>query len=210
MLSDAEQRFLDEIEAQLHASDPRFAQGLATGPRVGHANAGGGGPLPERLFIRPVGQRLTSGEPARRRREMTRETVRDVMTIDPICLPDSANIVEAAKRMRARNIGDVLVLDSEDHLEGMVTDRDIVIRAIAAGREPSSTLLGEVVSTDCVTVNVDEPLTEAVRLMRDNGLRRLPVMEEGHVVGIVSLGDLAIERDPTSALAEISNAPPNR
>lgn len=141
---------------------------------------------------------------------MTRETVRDVMTIDPICLPDSANIVEAAKRMRARNIGDVLVLDSEDHLEGMVTDRDIVIRAIAAGREPSSTLLGEVVSTDCVTVNVDEPLTEAVRLMRDNGLRRLPVMEEGHVVGIVSLGDLAIERDPTSALAEISNAPPNR
>ncbi|GAA1602570.1 CBS domain-containing protein [Catellatospora bangladeshensis] len=140
----------------------------------------------------------------------TAQMVRDIMTTDPVCMLDSATVTEAAEQMRRRNIGDVLVTDRQGNLEGVLTDRDIVVRALAEHRQPDSTLLRDVVSEPAVTIRPDEPVSRAVQLMREHALRRLPVTENGHAVGIVSIGDLATERDPDSALADISQSPPNK
>ncbi|WP_254549961.1 CBS domain-containing protein [Catellatospora tritici] len=140
----------------------------------------------------------------------TAQLVRDVMTVNPVCLPDTASLMEAAEQMSQRNIGDVLVLDADGRLEGIVTDRDIVVRGLAGGREPSTVHLHDIVSDRLVMVGADEPVTAAVDLMREHALRRLPVTADGRAVGIVSLGDLAVDRDPNSALADISDAPPSR
>jgi CBS domain-containing protein len=140
----------------------------------------------------------------------TAQKVRDIMTKDPVCLPDSATVTEAAEQMRRRDIGDVLVTDRRGNLEGVLTDRDIVVRALAEHRRPDSTRLKDVLSEPAVTIRQDEPASRAVQLMREHALRRLPVTEDGHAVGIVSIGDLAADRDPDSALADISNARPNQ
>lgn len=137
-------------------------------------------------------------------------TVRDVMTTDLAYMSDTANLVQAAKLMRDRDIGDVLVVDSEGMFEGIVTDRDIVVRALASGSDPKQTHLFNIVSEHCVTIGPDAPVSEAVRCMRDKALRRLPVTDDGHPIGIVTIGDLALHEDPTSALADISKAPSNR
>ena len=135
-------------------------------------------------------------------------TVRDVMTPNPVTLPGEAPVVEAAKKMRDENIGDVIVLDG-DSICGVVTDRDIVVRVLAEEREPAGTKLGEICSRELATVSPDDDLTQAGDLMRERTVRRVPVVEDGRPVGIVSMGDLALERDPDSALGEISAAAPN-
>jgi CBS domain-containing protein len=136
------------------------------------------------------------------------KTVRGVMTRDPITLPPSASLVDAAKTMRERGIGDVVVGD-DDELIGIVTDRDIVVRGLAEGRDPHTTTLTDITSRELTTVSPDDPIDTAVRLIREHAIRRLPVVSSGRVVGIVTLGDLALERDRGSALAEVSAAPPN-
>lgn len=93
-------------------------------------------------------------------------------------------------------------------LTGIVTDRDLVVRAIAEGRDATSTL-GDIVSSEVVSITPTDSADDAIRLMRERALRRVPVVEDGRPVGIVSLGDLAGERDPRSVLGEISTAPPN-
>jgi CBS domain-containing protein len=93
---------------------------------------------------------------------------------------------------------------------GIVTDRDIVVRAVAVDLDPAQTMVGDIASPDPVQVAPDQPAADAVQLMRDHALRRLPVCEDGHLVGVLSLGNLATERDPESALADISAAPPDR
>ena len=137
------------------------------------------------------------------------QTVREVMTRDVVTLPRDASIVEAARLMRDNGIGDVVVTDG-DRAEGIVTDRDIVIRAVADGKEPGSVRLDQVVSEDLTAVAPDDPVDRAVQIMRERAIRRLPVVEAGKPVGIVSLGDLAVEHDPGSALADISEEPPDR
>jgi CBS domain-containing protein len=136
-------------------------------------------------------------------------TIRDVMTPNPVALPATASAVDAALAMRDFDVGAVIVLD-DGEVCGIVTDRDIVVRVIANGNYPASTQLGEVCSRELATVSPGAPLEDAVRLMRDKALRRLPVVEDGQPVGIVSIGDLAVERDRQSALGHISAAPPNR
>jgi CBS domain-containing protein len=136
------------------------------------------------------------------------KTVRDVMTRDPITLPPSASLVDAAKTMRERGIGDVVVGD-DDELIGIVTDRDIVVRGLAEGRDPHTTTLTDITSRELTTVSPDDTIDTAVRLIREHAIRRLPVVSSGRVVGIVTLGDLALERDRGSALADVSAAPPN-
>jgi CBS domain-containing protein len=101
------------------------------------------------------------------------------------------------------------VVEEEGRAAGILTDRDIVVRAIAEGRDPGSTTVGEVCSSDLTTLTPDQSIDDAVRLMREHDVRRLPVVQDGRPVGIVSLGDLAVELDPDSALADISAAPPN-
>jgi CBS domain-containing protein len=139
------------------------------------------------------------------------QTVREVMTADPIALPASASLVEAARTMRDGGIGDVIVLDSRESgkTRGIVTDRDIAIRGVAAGHDPNDVTLGDICSSDLVTLSPNDPVDRAVDLMRTRAIRRLPVVEDGRPVGIVSLGDLAVERDPGSALGSISASTPN-
>jgi CBS domain-containing protein len=136
-------------------------------------------------------------------------TIRDIMTTQPVALPTSASAADAARLMRDNNIGDVIVIEDEK-VRGIVTDRDIVVRAIAAGKDPASTRLGEIASTELTLISPDDDTDKAVQLMRDKAIRRLPVVEDGRPVGFISMGDLAIERDPDSALADVSEAPPNR
>jgi CBS domain-containing protein len=136
------------------------------------------------------------------------KSIKDAMTTKPASLPASATVADAAQQMRELDIGDVLV-EQEGRLAGIVTDRDIVVRAIAEGRDITSRL-GDIVSPEVVCITPAESADDAIRLMRERALRRVPVVENGRPVGIVSLGDLAGERDPRSVLGEISSAPPNR
>jgi len=136
------------------------------------------------------------------------QTVRDIMTTDPVICPASSTVVDAARIMRDRDVGNVLVT-SGDELRGIVTDRDLVVRGVAEGGDIAGTTLDHLVSADLVTVRPDDDLEQAVNLMRERSVRRLPVVEEGRPVGVVSLGDFAIERDSQSPLADISAAKPN-
>jgi CBS domain-containing protein len=134
--------------------------------------------------------------------------LRDVMTPNPtVCRPD-ATVRDAAALMRDQDIGDVLVQDDGGSL-GIVTDRDIVTRAVATGRSPDEIRLGDICTANIRTVSVDTPVDEVIRLMSDAAVRRIPVCEGDRPVGIVALGDLARDRDPSSLLGDISAAPPN-
>lgn len=135
--------------------------------------------------------------------------VRDIMTAEPVTVEPQASVTSVARLMRDENIGAVLVTE-EDRLRGLVSDRDLVVRALAEGGDPEQTTVASVCSDDLVTVTPDEDLDHAVQVMREHAVRRVPVVEEGRPVGIVSLGDLAIERDPGSALGDISAAKSNQ
>ncbi len=135
-------------------------------------------------------------------------TVQDVMTTDPVALDASEPVLEAAKTMKEHDIGDVIVVDG-GQVCGVLTDRDIVVRVLAEARDPSQTRLGDVCSRDLATVSPGDDLTAAGDLMRERAIRRVPVVDNGRPIGIVSIGDLAIERDPDSALSHISAAPPS-
>lgn len=137
------------------------------------------------------------------------QTVREAMTPDPVTLDAQTPVAEATRVMRDAGIGNVVVTHSAQP-QGVLTDRDVVVRALAAGRDPASTPVGECCSSQrLVTTTPDTPTDEVVALMRANTIRRLPVIEDGRPVGMVSLGDLAIEHDRQSALGNISAAPPN-
>ncbi len=111
--------------------------------------------------------------------------------------------------MRDGDVGAIVVLDGGD-LHGIVTDRDVAIRLVAEGRDPATTTVGDIASRDPTAIEADRSEEEALALMRERALRRLPVVEDGQPVGILSLGDLAVEREPDSALADISASDPNR
>jgi CBS domain-containing protein len=135
-------------------------------------------------------------------------TIREVMTKDPVCMPADTSICDAARMMRDRDIGDVIMLES-NRIAGIVTDRDIVVRAMAEGRDPNTATIGEIATRDVTTISPDDSFDAAVKLMRERNIRRLPVVENGKPAGIVCLGDMAMERDSKSVLADISAAPPN-
>ena len=135
--------------------------------------------------------------------------IEEVMTVAPMTVPTTAPVVDAARIMREGDVGAVIV-HADGGVAGLVTDRDIAIRAVAEARDPAETTVGEVCSRELTTVESSASVEDAARVMRERNLRRLPVVEEGKPVGIVSLGDLAVEREPDSALADISAADPNR
>lgn len=136
------------------------------------------------------------------------QSIRDVMTPDPLTMPAESSVIEAARAMRDSDIGDVIVT-RDGELCGIVTDRDLVVRALADGQDPGAVRLGDVCSGDVTALSPESTVDDAVRTMRDKAIRRLPVVEGGRAVGIVAIGDLAVDRDPGSALADISAAPPN-
>jgi CBS domain-containing protein len=110
--------------------------------------------------------------------------------------------------MRREDIGDVLVVEGA-RLAGILTDRDIVVRVLAPGLEPAATPIGEVCSRELETLGPEDSVGRAVRLMREKAIRRLPIVEHGEVVGVLTLGDIAMARDSRTGIADISAAPPN-
>ncbi|MEA2268051.1 MAG: hypothetical protein QOD55_1261 [Solirubrobacteraceae bacterium] len=136
------------------------------------------------------------------------QSIREVMTADPRTVDPDATLVDAAREMRDGDVGALVVVDG-GAVAGVVTDRDIVVRAIADGRDPSATKVRDVATMNPVTLTVDQTVEDAIRVMREQDIRRIPVVQDGRPAGIVSLGDLAIERDTESALADIASEPPN-
>jgi CBS domain-containing protein len=130
------------------------------------------------------------------------------MTADPRTIDTGATLVDAAREMRDGDVGALIVVDGGS-VAGIVTDRDIVVRAIADGRDPGATRVADVCTDALVTLNPQDTVETAIRRMREHDVRRLPVVQGDRPVGIVSLGDLAVDRDPDSALADISAASPD-
>lgn len=134
------------------------------------------------------------------------KTVADVMTADPRTTSPGASLADAAQIMKAEDVGAVPVVD-EGRLVGMLTDRDIAIRAVAEGVDAQAITVGEIASRDPVTVAPEHDLDEALRLMAQHQVRRLPVVEDGRLVGILAQADVALEAKDKKAgevLEEIS------
>jgi CBS domain-containing protein len=119
------------------------------------------------------------------------ESVRDAMTENPRSIGASASVVEAARLMRDEHIGSLPIID-EEKLVGMITDRDITTRVVAEAADPQATPVGDVYSRDLISVEPDEDLDEALGLMARHQVRRLPVVENGRLVGIVAQADIAL------------------
>src|ERR1700727_2205229 len=132
-------------------------------------------------------QAVVSAIPAQRGK------VRDIMTTAPVGVYYTQTIGETARIMRDTQVGAVLVVN-DGALSGMVTDRDLVLRGLAEGEGPDSPV-GPLCSGDLIGVAADADLVQAAQIMRENAVRRLPVINDGQVVGIVSIGDVAISAD---------------
>ncbi|MFG1870756.1 CBS domain-containing protein [Micromonospora arborensis] len=135
-------------------------------------------------------------------------TVGEFMTTRLVTMDGNETLIAAAQEMRDSAIGDVVVTDG-DSVVGIVTDRDITVRGVAENMEPGSTRLNQITTRDVITVSQYDDVVAAADLMRTYAVRRLPVIDDGRLVGLVSMGDLAVEREPQSVLADISADDPN-
>jgi len=135
-------------------------------------------------------------------------SVRDAMTEDPRSIGKSVSVVDAARLMREQDIGSLPITEGEK-LVGMITDRDITTRVVAEAADPKVTSVGDVYSRDLISVEPDEDLEEALRLMAHHQIRRLPVVENGRLVGIVAQADIALRLNEkrTGELVEAISAP---
>jgi CBS domain-containing protein len=136
------------------------------------------------------------------------QSIREIMTADPRTVEADATVAEAAREMRDGDVGAVVVAE-DGKVAGIITDRDIAVRVVAQGLDPDATRVREVATTRPVALTVDQTVDDAIRLVREQDVRRILVVQDGRPAGIVSLGDLAIERDTDSALADIASEPPN-
>jgi CBS domain-containing protein len=135
-------------------------------------------------------------------------TINEVMTHDPRMISPDDTVHDAARVMRDEDVGAVL-LAQQGKLAGILTDRDIVVRSDAEGNDPDDVKAGDIATRDVESLTPDQTVQDAARFMREHDVRRVPVVQDGRPVGIVSIGDLAIELDPDSALADISSEPSN-
>ena len=136
-------------------------------------------------------------------------TVEEIMTRDPRTVNADDPVIDAARIMRDSDIGDAVVMDG-GQVTGIVTDRDIVVRGVAEGIDAEAASVGDVCTTGVETIEPEASVDEALSRMRVTDIRRLPVAKNGRPVGIISLGDLAVEREPDSTLADISAASPDQ
>jgi CBS domain-containing protein len=135
-------------------------------------------------------------------------TINEVMTHDPRMISPDDTVHDAARVMRDDDVGAVL-LAQQGKLAGILTDRDIVVRSDAEGNDPDDVKAGDIATRDVEALTPDQTVQDAARFMREHDVRRVPVVQDGRPVGIISIGDLAIELDPESALADISSEPSN-
>src|SRR6185312_14159496 len=116
------------------------------------------------------------------------QAISEVMTPEVVTVPDTATVAAAARCMGDMGIGDVVVT-KDGRVCGIVTDRDITIRTVAAGQDPARTRVGDICSTHLTYLEAEDSVDDAIRIMREKALRRIPVLQDGQAVGIVSLGD---------------------
>ena len=123
------------------------------------------------------------------------KTIRDVMTQGAECIREDQTVIDAAKRLAQLDVGALPICSSDDRVKGMLTDRDIVVKVIAQGKDPSSVRASELEQGggQTATISPDDSVDDALKAMKENAVRRLPVTENDHLVGIVSQADLAKE-----------------
>ena len=134
---------------------------------------------------------------------------RDIMSTDCTCVGENDSLVDAAKLLAQLDVGALPICGEDDRLKGMVTDRDIVVKILAEGKDPSSTPVSELATQDeVVTIGADDPIDEALRTMAAHKVRRLPVIDGHELVGIVSQADIAtnIDEEKVGDLVEAISA----
>jgi len=136
------------------------------------------------------------------------KTVGEVMTRNPVRLSADSSVVDAARAMSDMRIGTVVVMDGNKPC-GIVTDRDITVRAIATGSDPATTKLADISSKELAVVRPDQSIDDVMQMMKAHAVKRVLVMSDSTLEGIVSLGDLAREGDGESVEEDISRAEPN-
>jgi CBS domain-containing protein len=140
-------------------------------------------------------------------------TAREIMTKGATWIDAHDTVAEAAKRFGAEDFGAMPICDGDGHLQGMVTDRDIVLKIVAEGRDPKSTEVGQLVDgSEVVTIGADDDVNEAIRTMKEHSVRRLPVIDGRDLVGMVSQADIARalpDRPVGDLVGAISSAAPN-
>jgi len=132
---------------------------------------------------------------------------RDIMTPAPRCVGENDTLVEAAKLMASLNVGALPICGEDKLLKGMVTDRDIVVKCLAQGGDPSSTTAGALAEGKPVTIGADDDVAEAMSVMSEHQVRRLPVIDGHDLVGIISQADVALAlapEDTGETVADIS------
>ena len=136
---------------------------------------------------------------------------RDIMSPDCTCIGENDTVLDAAQRLAELNVGAMPICGEDDRLKGMLTDRDIVVKVLAQGKDPSSTRAGELATQDeVVTIGADDSIDEALRTMTEHKIRRLPVIDDQRCVGIISQADIAtnIDEEKVGDLVEAISAAP--
>jgi len=136
---------------------------------------------------------------------------RDVMTAEAEVARRESTIEDAACKMAELDIGSLPICDDDGRLEGMITDRDVTVKVVAAGRDPRTTTVGEISQdTDVVTIGADDSIEDALRTMKEHAVRRLPVIDGHKLVGMVSQADIAknAPKEATGDLVEAISAAP--
>lgn len=136
------------------------------------------------------------------------KTVRDVMTVNPVSMTSDTPIEQAAKAMSDRQIGSVVVMQHDKPL-GIVTDRDIAVRAVAKGGDPAQLRLVDICSTDIAAVRPDQSVDDAINVMKSHDVKRVLVMDHNKLEGIVSIGDLTARGEGKDVQADLSRSRPN-
>ena len=136
------------------------------------------------------------------------KTARDVMTPNAECVGENETLLDAAKKLADRGFGSMPICGEDNRLKGVLTDRDIVVKALAKGKDPGSTRAGELGEGKPVTIGADDSIQEALRTMAQHKVRRLPVIDGHQLVGIVSQADIArnIDEEKTGDLVEAISA----
>jgi CBS domain-containing protein len=122
-------------------------------------------------------------------------SIRDVMTSDVECIKEDDTVQQAAQRLKELKVGSAPICGNDDRLQGMITDRDIAIKVVAAGKDPASVKVSELAEGKPITIAADASVDDAIASMAENQIRRLPVIEDQRLVGIVSQADLARQAD---------------
>jgi CBS domain-containing protein len=142
---------------------------------------------------------------------MADKKARDIMTPECKCIGENDTVLDAAKRLAELDVGAMPICGDDDRLKGMLTDRDIVVKVLAQGKDPASTRAGELATQDeVVTIGADDPIDEALRTMTEHKVRRLPVIDGRECVGMISQADIAthLDEEKVGDLVEAISAAP--